>query len=173
MGCPVLGRTELASGLRESYPELIVAVGASEQRLELSQRFLMMGFGLPVLVHPKAFVSNSVCLGGGTVVFAQAVVNAGATVGHAGIINTAATIDHDCVLEEAVHVSPGAHLAGNVRVGCCTWIGIGACVIQNIRIGMHSVVAAGAVVTCDLGDRQLARGVPAYGIERTQSTRER
>ena len=62
-------------------------------------------------------------------------MNADARIGAACIINTGATIDHDCVIGEGVHICPGAHLAGDVRVGDRSWIGIAATIRQGITVG--------------------------------------
>ena len=40
-------------------------------------------------------------------------------------------MDHDCLLSEGVHITPGVHLSGNVCVGSCSWIGVGASVKQG------------------------------------------
>lgn len=41
------------------------------------------------------------------------------------------------------------------------WIGTNATVLAGVRIGSHSVIAAGAVVTRDIPPHSLAAGVPA------------
>lgn len=41
------------------------------------------------------------------------------------------------------------------------WIGTNATVLAGVRIGSHSVIAAGAVVTHDIPSHSLAAGVPA------------
>ena len=41
------------------------------------------------------------------------------------------------------------------------WIGTNATVLGGVRIGSHSVIAAGAVVTHDIPPHSLAAGVPA------------
>lgn len=40
----------------------------------------------------------------------------GTTISRGCIINTGSTIDHDNSIEGYVHMSPGVHLAGTVRV---------------------------------------------------------
>ena len=44
------------------------------------------------------------------------------------IVNTGASVDHECVIGDAVHLAPGARLAGRVTVGEAAWVGIGAVV---------------------------------------------
>ena len=65
-----------------------------------------------------------------------------------------------------VHISPGAHLAGNVRVGELSHIGIGASIVQGIRIGKGVIIGAGAAVIDDIPDHVTAVGVPAKVIKR-------
>lgn len=92
------------------------------------------------------------------------IVNAQTEIGQGAILNTACTIDHDCKIGNFVHISPGAHLAGNVHVGQETWIGIGAVVREGVRIGSNVIVAAGAAVVRDIPDHSRVGGVPARDI---------
>ena len=48
-----------------------------------------------------------------------------------------------------------------VRVGAGSWLGHGAVVLPGARIGAHTVVAAGAVVSGEFPDRCVLAGVPA------------
>lgn len=161
MGWPVLGRLGDAPSLRGRYPDALVAIGHCRTRLRVQNELRRNGFDLPVVVHPAAWVSPSATLGAGTVVFAQAAVNACARVGEACILNTGCSVDHDCALGDGVHVCPGARLAGEVAVGDATWVGIGSSVIQRVRLGADVTVGAGAAVLRDVPDGVTAVGVPA------------
>ena len=55
----------------------------------------------------------------------------------------------------------GVNLAGNVNIGPKSWIGIGSCVIENIKIGREVIVGAGSTVVNDLPDNVKAYGCPA------------
>lgn len=46
------------------------------------------------------------------------------------------------------------------------WIGIGAIVVGNVRVGRNAVVAAGAVVRADVPDRTVVAGDPAIPVRR-------
>jgi serine acetyltransferase len=76
-------------------------------------------------------------------------------------MGTNSSVDHDNVLAEFVSLAPGATTGGDVHVGVCTAIGLGANVIHQAHIGAHAVVGAGAVVLDDLPDLVVAYGVPA------------
>ncbi|GAB7081004.1 acetyltransferase [Megalodesulfovibrio paquesii] len=165
MGVPVLGGDE---ALPAPGPAVAVlpAIGDNHRRLALTLDLAAQGYLVPTVVHPRAWVSPHAALGAGTVVFAMAAIQPGATLGRACIVNTSASIDHDCVLGDGVHCSPGVHLAGGVHVGDCTHLGIGSCVIQEMRVGGHCVVGAGAAVVKDIADDSLALGVPAVVVRK-------
>lgn len=67
---------------------------------------------------------------------------------------------------EAVHISPGTMLAGAVTVGDRSWVGIGACARQLVRIGSDVVVGAGAVVVRSISDSCTVVGNPARPLVR-------
>ncbi len=147
-----------ASGLSP----FIISVGNNRIRRMIAGR-LECDFGRAV--HPRACISPSASVGGGTVVMAGATVNAGAVIGRHCIINTNASVDHECVIGDYVHVSPNAALCGNVHVGEGAHIGVGASVIPGIRIGRWATVGAGATVITDIPDGATAVGTPARVIK--------
>jgi sugar O-acyltransferase (sialic acid O-acetyltransferase NeuD family) len=161
---PVLGTTKMMSSLANQDSELFVAVGDNRHRLELCEQIIRGGLRLATVVHPRAIVSRSATIAAGTIVCAGAVVSARAEVGLACILNTGSTVDHDCKLEDGVHVSPGANLAGTVHVQRCAWIGIGAAVREGSTIGRYTVVGAGSAVVCNIGDALTVGGVPAKAL---------
>ena len=96
---------------------------------------------------------------------ADAVINAGARIGSHCIINTGAVVEHDNRIEDFVHVSVGAKLAGTVHVGKGTWIGIGTIVKNNVEICSECMIGAGAVVVVDVCKSGTYIGIPAKRSE--------
>ncbi|MFZ4801584.1 MAG: NeuD/PglB/VioB family sugar acetyltransferase, partial [Chlorobium sp.] len=120
---PVVGGTRELLEQASCFDGVVVAIGSNATRLEKQSLLEQAGVPIATIVHPSAIVSAYSDIGKGSVLFAGVVVNAFSTTGRACILNTSATVDHDCLLGDAVHVSPGAHLAGGVVVGQATWIG--------------------------------------------------
>lgn len=161
-GFPVIGTTLLLeNSLSPEQFDIVVAVGNNRIRRQIAEKAAALGFSLPVLIHPGAYVSPSATVGQGSVVMAKAVVQAGSVLKDGVIVNTAATVDHDCLLDAFVHISPGAHLSGNTHIGEESWIGTGACSRQQIRIGSRATIGAGAVVVRDVSDGMTVAGNPA------------
>ena len=161
-GQSIVGGKEALAKLREAdVRHGLVAVGDCAARLRLAQELRAAGFDLVIAIHPSAVVAADARIGSGTVIAAGAVVGAGATVGENVILNTCSSVDHDCVIQDGSHICPGVHLAGRVRVGLGSWIGIGSTVIGKVEIGRHTVVGAGSLVLKSLPEGVVAYGVPA------------
>ncbi|WP_028043145.1 acetyltransferase [Candidatus Stoquefichus massiliensis] len=138
-----------------------VAIGNNQMREEISKLLMKKGIIQPTLIHPSAVIDDSVSIGEGTVVMANVVINADTNVGSACIINTSSSVDHDCIIEDYVHISPGVHIAGTVKVGKRTWIGIGTSIINNISLNEYVIIGAGSSVIKDIDDKGIYFGIPA------------
>lgn len=159
-GIKIIGQFSMAHSYINEY-ELFVAVGNNKLRENIQEKLEAAGATIPVLVHPKAVIGEEVELGAGTVVMAGAAINCCTKIGKGCIINTGATVDHDNVIEDYVHISPGANLAGNVKVGKSSWICCGCVVSNNINICSCCIIGAGAVVINDITGEGTYIGIPA------------
>ena len=163
-GYPVLGGSRCVDRLDPLQDRILVAIGSNSVRRRIGRELSARAFELPTLIHPSAVIGRSVAVGSGTVIMAGVIVNPATRIGDLCILNTACTVDHDNQLGDAVHVSPGAHLAGNVTVGEESWIGIGSTVIEGRTIGARCMVGGGAVVIGNVRDDTTVVGVPARPI---------
>src|SRR5699024_8497578 len=122
------------------------------------------GATIPTLIHPSAIIGSDVECGKGTAIMAGVIINSSTKIGRGCIVNTASTIDHDNVMDNFVHISPGANLAGRVKIGEATWVGIGSVVSNNISITSNCTIGAGAVVIKDIIESGTYVGVPARRV---------
>ena len=163
---PVIGALEGNAALVNNWSGCVVAIGDNAVRLENQAKLRSLCLNISTVIHPSAQIASDVVLGEGTVVFANAVINTGSVLGAACIVNTGSTVDHDCLLGDGVHISPGVNLAGNVKVGDRSWVGIGATVIHGCTIGDDVMIAAGAVVTNNIDNGLTVSGIPARELVR-------
>lgn len=145
--------------------DAIVGIGDAQVRKRIQKQLEQKNISVTTLIHPNAVIGENVTIGNGSVVMAGAVVNPGCRIGKGCIINTCASVDHDCVLEDYVHISVGAHLAGAVTIGCETWVGIGAAVSNNVDIPNGCMIGAGSVVVKSLEGTGTYVGVPVKKIK--------
>ncbi|MED3309463.1 acetyltransferase [Bacillus thuringiensis] len=163
MGIQIIDKSASISKYIDDY-DFIVGIGNNVIREKIQRQLEAEEASIPVLVHPSAIIGEQVYLEAGTVVMAGAVINCCTKIGKGCIINTASTVDHDNVIEDYVHVSPGAHLAGTVKVGRGTWLGAGSVVSNNINITHSCKIGAGAVVIRDITESRTYVGVPVRRI---------
>ena len=159
-GYKIIGKCHEVEKILDQY-DIVVAIGNNEIRKQYIKELDLKNAKLPVLKHPKAVIAEDVIIGKGTVVFANVVINSGTVVGKGCILNTACTIDHDNIIEDYVHISPGAHLGGGVKVRESSWIGIGGIIKNYTTICEKTLVGAGAVVVKDILESGVYVGVPA------------
>lgn len=162
-GHHVIGKTHDAKAWC-AEADFFIAVGDNSLREKLQEEFELNGYSIATLIHPSAVIGDEVEIGSGTVVMAGVVINSSSKIGKGCILNTSCSIDHDNVLEDYVHVSPGAHLAGTVHIGRKNWIGIGSIIINNVSICEGCKIGAGAVIVRNINEAGTYVGVPAKKV---------
>lgn len=147
-GYPVLGEDSDLPGLRKQYAFALVAVGqikSASVRIQLFERLKSLGFELPVILSPRAYVSKYAQVGAGTIVMHDALINTGASVGENCIINSKALIEHDAAVGSHCHISTGAIVNGGVHVGSGTFFGSNAVSVHGVSIPEGSFISAGSL----------------------------
>ena len=132
--------------LRRTFSIAVITIGqikTADSRKRLYQRAESLGFVLPTIVSPTAYVSRHANIGAGTIVMHGAIVNAGAQVGRNCIINTNSLIEHDATIGDHCHISTGAILNGGVHVGSGSFIGSGSVIKEGVAVGKECIVGLG------------------------------
>ena len=120
----------------------IVAVGDNEKRCQIANYLKQRNFKLINAIHANAIVAPTVKFGSNVTINAGAIISAYASIEDNVIINTGAIIEHENIIKNGAHIASGAQLAGGLEVGEKTLVGIGATVIQYVKIGKNSVIGA-------------------------------
>jgi UDP-perosamine 4-acetyltransferase len=175
LGRPILGgMSDLVSIVRRERINAAL-VGVSNRFMGVRHRLYgeikSAGLRLPVLVHPRAWVSRFAEVGEGTVLNPGVVVNAYARVGANCVVYSNSTIEHETRLADNVYIGPGVNFSSNARVGAHTFIGAGSRIIPDIQIGTDVVIGAGSVVLEDVPDHVTYAGIPARKINDRDLTR--
>ena len=157
----VIGDTQMLLNNINNYQGIIVAIGNNKVRQQKLQQLDSAGAKLITLIHPSATVSRYTQIGLGSVIVAGAVINPDCVIGSGAIINTCSSVGHDCTLGDAVHICPGARLAGGTEVDDRAWVGVGSSVRQLIKIGADAIIGAGSAVVKDVPASTTVMGVPA------------
>ncbi|MBU3178164.1 NeuD/PglB/VioB family sugar acetyltransferase [Clostridium estertheticum] len=146
LGHKIIGKMDDYKRLKDQYEYAIVCIGNNEKRLELIKEILKVGYKVPVIVHPRAFVSKYSDIGYGSVILAEVVINTGAKIGMGCIVNINSSVDHDCVVEDGAHVCSGAVVRSMCKVGGLSYIGAGAVVKSGTVLKEKFVLQDGTVI---------------------------
>lgn len=165
IGLEVIGKTAVAFTYKEEA-DFFVAIGSNTTREKIQEKLIEQGLNVVSLIHPSAVIGTDVEMGIGTAVMAGVVINSSTRIGNGCIINTSSSVDHDNVIEDYVHISPGVNMAGTVKVGKGTWLGIGSVVSNNVNVCSGCKVGAGAVVVKDITEPGTYVGVPVRRVDR-------
>ena len=125
----------------------VITIGhikSNSLRIKLFSKLKNIGFNLPVIVSPLAYISKHSSLDEGTVVMHHALINTNAKIGKNCIINTKALIEHDCIVEDNCHISTASVLNGGVVLKENTFFGSNATSKQESII--DGFIKAGSLV---------------------------
>lgn len=146
LGYKIIGSDEDLPSLQKQFTHAIVTVGqikSNATRVNLFETLKKLGFNMPVVISPLAYVSRHASIDEGTVVMHGAIVNADAKIGKNCIINSKALIEHDAVVEDNCHISTGAIVNGGVVVKTSTFFGSNATSKEYIKV--DGFIKAGSV----------------------------
>ncbi|WP_423189023.1 acetyltransferase [Alkalibacterium sp. f15] len=163
IGLKIIGKIEDALKYKDEA-DFFVAFGDNSVRQNFQVKLEKEGYSIAKLIHPSAIIGMEVSVDNGTVVMAGVVINCLSKIGKGCIINTSSSLDHNNTIEDYVHISPGAHLAGTVRIGTGNWIGMGCVISNNVNVCKGCLVGAGAVILNNINEAGTYVGVPVSKI---------
>ena len=147
LGYKIIGCDENLGKLFKLYKNAHITIGhieSAERRIKMYFLLKEIGFNLPVIISPLAYVSRYASIDEGTIIMHHALVNTNAKIGKNCIINTKALIEHDAMVEDFCHISTGAIVNGGVLVKSGTFFGSNATSKQYSEVS--GFVKAGSVV---------------------------
>jgi sugar O-acyltransferase (sialic acid O-acetyltransferase NeuD family) len=148
LGYPVIGDDSSLKSFKNKYSYAFITIGqikSPEPRIILFNLLIKLGYSLPSIFSPRAYISKHAFVGRGVVVMHDAIINASASIGDNCIINTKALIEHDSKVNEHCHISTNATINGGVLIESGSFIGSGATIRESIKIKKNSFIKAGSL----------------------------
>lgn len=151
----ILGKDEDLKQIFKKYKSALVTIGFIkdyEKRLKTFKKLKKIGFNLPKIISPLAYISPRSSIGEGTIVMHGSIINAGVKIGKNCIINSKTLIEHDTIIGDNCHLSTGSLINGNVKLDNNSFIGSNSVIKQGIKIGKRCFVNANIFIDKDLKD---------------------
>ena len=149
LGYPIIGNDLDLNQLAKKFTYALVTVGQIKSpnlRIKLFKKAKELGFILPTIVSPRAYVSRHATISEGTVIMHYALVNANARIGKNCIVNTKSLVEHDALVEDNCHLSTNTIINGGVVVGQGSFVGSNSTTKEGIKIDENSFIKAGSVI---------------------------
>jgi len=129
--------------------------------------------GIKARIEPGAIIRDQVTIGDNVVIMMNSTINIGAVIGEGTMIDMNVVVGGRGTIGKNCHIGAGAVIAGVVEPPSATpviveddvVVGANAVLLEGVRVGKGSVVAAGAVVTQDVPPGVVVAGAPARVIK--------
>lgn len=151
-GYSVIGSdSDLESKLHE-FKSIIITVGqikTPDSRIDFFHRVKKIGYELPTIISPHAYVSPHARLGKGNIIMHGAVINADVVIGNNCIINSQSLIEHGAVINDHCHISTAVIINGEVNIGEGSFIGSNSSIREGVNVGARCLIGMGQRVFSD------------------------
>jgi len=147
LGYDIIGCDDDLQDLFKTYKYALITlghIGLATPRVKFFHKLKQIGYTLPSVISPFAYVSKHAHIGEGNAIMHHALINANATIGDNCIINSKALIEHDAKIENHCHIATAAVINGGVHVREGTFYGSNATSKQSSQI--NGFIKAGSVV---------------------------
>lgn len=137
LGYKIIAGDDDLGELFKKYKYALVTVGhirSNALRVKLLSLLEKIGYNLPIITSPLAYVSKHANVDNGTIIMHHALVNSDARIGKNCIINTKALIEHDVVIQDNCHISTATVINGGVVVKQNSFVGSNATTKEYIEV---------------------------------------
>lgn len=146
LGYEIIGCDNDLENLKKTFSYALVTLGhlkSNTLRIKLYTNLKKLGFNLPAIVSPLAYVSQYASIAEGSIIMHHSLINSNAKIGKNCIINSKALCEHDSIVEDNCHISTGAVINGGAIIKENSFVGSLATVVQYTTVS--GFVKAGSV----------------------------
>ena len=139
----------------------ILRIDGQADRLKMFEDLNIPDNQLAVFVHPLSYVAPNVALEPGCVIMPNVTISSNTHIGRCGLVMVGATIGHDNEIGDFCHVAAQACVGAKLKVGRGVHFGLNCTVRENLTIGDYATIGMGAVLTKNVGEKEIWVGNPA------------
>jgi acetyltransferase EpsM len=163
---PVLGniQTDIYNYLeKENYYFInaILKIDGQNDRINMFEKLQIPDSKLATFIHPTAYIAPNVKIGAGCVIMPMVAISSNTILQKGCIVMVSVTIGHDNIIEKYCHIAAQACVGAFLHIGEGVHIGLNSTIREHISIGNYATIGMGAVLTKDVGEKQIWAGNPA------------
>lgn len=160
-GIPVLGGVAKIHEYSNRGYALAWGIAFPNVKNNLFQQYKTLEFEYPNIIAKNAWISEGVSLGKGCIIYPGCSINYETAIQDFVVMNMNCAIGHNCTIKSFTSLSPGVNLAGNTSIGNEVELGIGCATLQGVTIGDFVKVGGQAMVTKNIKENLIVKGIPA------------
>lgn len=164
-GFPVLGKMCDIKHLLDTtdyyFSWAIHLVGRNYKTVEMFNQANIPKSRLATIVHKSAFIGRGAILESGAFVMYNSYIGPQAHIGKCSLIMANCSIGHGTTIGDLCHCSVGTIMTGYSRLGFCSDMGVGACILAYKTIGDYGMLGASSLGTKDIPNGEIWVGSPA------------
>ncbi len=162
-GVPVLGCVSDINKVKENL-NIVLAIGDPKTKAIIIESIGNENVFYSTLIHPGVSIGNEVEIGIGTIITTGCTITENIIIGNHVILNLHCTVGHDAVISDYCSFMPSVNISGETFFDELVYVGTGATIINQKRIGRESIIGAGAVIVKDVPDGVTVVGNPGRVI---------
>ncbi len=108
-----IGKLNEYERYKSIYTDAVIAIGNAVLRLELIEKLEKCDYEIPVLIHPKAYVSPSAVVERGSFIEPMVVIHTDVSIGVGCIISAGTIVNHNSKIGSGCHLNCGTIVASN------------------------------------------------------------
>lgn len=146
---------------------IAIGIGSPNAVRAISGRITNPKVDFPNLIDPTVLISdeNNYKIGKGNIFTSRCTISIAVTVGDFNIFNNGTVLGHDDVIGNYNSFMPNVNISGGVKIGDCNFFGVKSTVLQYLKVGNNTKIAANSLIMRNTKDGFLYIGVPAKKTE--------
>lgn len=119
-------------------------------------------------IHPTAYIAPNTKLGPGCVIMPLVAISSNTKFGKCCLVMVGATIGHDNEIGDYCHIAAQACVGACLRIGIGVHVGLNSTIRENLTLEDFSTLGMGAVLTKNIGKKEIWAGVPAKLLRKAE-----
>lgn len=165
-GLPVIG-TDSEINNTSTPLGIVTAFGEPDLKEKVYKKYTNPLISFPTIIHPSVILGDMpyIKIGKGCIICAGCILTTNIEIKDFVTLNLSCTVGHDVTIGGFSSFMPSCNISGEVNIDEKVYCGTGVKIINQINIGKHSIIGAGAVVTQNIPANCTAVGIPAKPIK--------
>ena len=116
---------------------------------------------LATIIHKSAFIGKGAIIEPGAFIMYNTYIGPQAHIGKCSLIMANCSIGHDTTIGDLCHCSVSTIMTGYSKLGLCSDLGVGACLLAYKVVGDYGMLGASSLGTKDIPEGEIWVGSPA------------